>query len=469
MNFLSLIAREEPIGGMEISNTALRIAFLDPGNKKTPARFILETEPLPPGTIVDGKINNHEAFVSALKLLLKKFPLQIRYYIVSIPHGSGYTKIMTFPPALLGEHLKEAVRLALPFQLPWKEDESYVDFKHIDDKERNSVFLAAAQRKTITEYVDALQKADIKAIAVELSLQSLLRATTADAEPKITVLTEETSIILAIIRNGMLEFSRILPRDHVKDEEAVENEVRKVQNYYEAEYHTRPTLLPYEALTLNSAAAKLLPSGEAVREYFIAIGAALRGALPRSADRLMSLLPVSTETMYKQQKAMTFMAFLRNITMGVCVFFLAAYAGVWLLMSSIQENFSREVQTLSAPQVSDTLLDEEARARDFNEFILATGALAAQHVRWSTFLHTLKDEIPQGITISNLTLSLPEMPIQLSGVAQTRAQLNAFKKALEQKTDLKDVSLPLTNIAQKENIPFSMTFSLTDPTTLYLH
>ncbi len=466
MNFLSLITREEPIGGLEISASALRIAFLDQGNKKAPAHFVLGTEPLPLGTITDGKIADRDAFVTALKTLLKKVPMQTRYFIVSIPLESGYTKIINFPAALSEEHLREAVHLALPFQLPWKEEDSYIDFERVVGTEQNTVFLAAAPKDIINTYVDALHDSDIKAIAVEFAPQSLLRAITNENEPKILIIPEETSSVLTIIQNETLEFTRILPHNRYPDNETITAETQKIQNYYQAEHQIFPSLLSYGACTLKEDYARLIPPDTEVQEYFATIGAAVRGALPRRNDRMMSLLPVSTETMYHQQNAMAFMAFVRTVTIGICLFFVGGYAGVWMLMSSIEGNSSSRIQNNSA---SDAIRADEARARDFNDFIVATGPLTESHVRWSIFIDSFKEKITPGITVSNITLGLPESPIQISGLADTRAELNAFKKSLEGRSEFTGVSLPLTNIAQKEHIPFTLTLSLTDPKSLYLH
>ena len=55
----------------------------------------------------------------------------------------------------------------------------------------------------------------------------------------------------------------------------------------------------------------------------------------------------------------------------------------------------------------------------------------------------------------------------ITGVSKDRETLNLFKKSLQESPYITGVELPINNLEQKENIPFSISFHLKDPSMLY--
>ena len=55
----------------------------------------------------------------------------------------------------------------------------------------------------------------------------------------------------------------------------------------------------------------------------------------------------------------------------------------------------------------------------------------------------------------------------LTGISTDMETLNQFKKSLQSSTYLASIELPITNLEQKTDIPFSISFKLKDPNSLF--
>lgn len=134
---------------------------------------------------------------------------------------------------------------------------------------------------------------------------------------------------------------------------------------------------------------------------------------------------------------------------------------------TIQQKVSKEVENISSlPLPSDTA-ELENKAQELNNLISATSDIVKILPRWSGVLEELKARIISGILPSSVNLPSPDGIINVSGIAQNRSQMNQFKKIMEDSPVFTEINLPLTNLEQKENIPFNMSFRLKDPFLIY--
>jgi len=176
-------------------------------------------------------------------------------------------------------------------------------------------------------------------------------------------------------------------------------------------------------------------------------------------------MQLGTEEAYEYHKAIVFSSLLGDMAIGLSVFFSAAFIGAWFLILILQQNLivpsSKSSGTLALP--ADTVSIEN-RAANFNSLIAATGQIVANSTRWSVVLEEIHTKLVPGIAINTASLDLPALSI--SGVAKNRNQLNLFKQSLESSSLFINVVLPLTNLNQKDNIPFSISFKLKDPNSI---
>jgi len=203
------------------------------------------------------------------------------------------------------------------------------------------------------------------------------------------------------------------------------------------------------------------------KDWLFALGAAARGLIPREDDNLISLLPISTQTAYEHEKAVNFASFLSNLTVGLVLFFSLAFIGVWVLVSTAQQKTVKQLEALGSVPISPEIAQTEQKAQEVNSLIKASSQIVKGTVVWSRLLDELKQKVEAGIVITNLNLSSPEGVMSLAGVAADRNSLNAFKKRMESSEILTEIKLPLTNLEQRERIPFTISFQLKDPKSIY--
>lgn len=474
MNFIKIFTREESIAGLEISETHLKLAFLTletSHKKEQPTLRIkaLTEEPLPGGTIQDGEVLDREALTASLIKLLNKSP-SVKYFIVSIPGNKLYQKIFPFPQTILEERLVDAMKLVTTFQLPYAEDTAYVDWEKLSNDLHNEVFLATAPKTVVEGFLSALDRAGVKTVALESHTMSLARVVEHEDQPILVCNTGKTDITFSVVKNGIPRFERIIPTS-LLGEKSMSMEMEKIKKFYEVEWReviTRVIELPHVSL-FHSLALELKRFGgeNNTTAWAIALGAAMRGLLPRAEDTIVSILPVGTEKAYEYQKAVAFSKFITNTTIGLALFWTAIFFSSWILLSAIQQYSNKELSSLSSLPSSAENLALEDRAHEFNALARRANSIIATFPAWSMVVEDVKAHSVKGITITNVSFATPDSLFSLTGIAATRADINIFKKSMETSKLFTEMTIPLTNLEQRANISFSATFRMIDPNVLY--
>ncbi len=468
MNFLRVLTREEAIGGLEITDAFLRLALLTAPKKGKPLIDvpILKEIPLPAGIITDGRVRNKEGLVAALRELVKTAKHPLRYVIASIPPDTVYTHIFSFPRTVTEEKLAEAMKFTMEFQLPFKQENYYIDWELIGSNDHREVLLAAVPRDGADDYMDVFRLSKVNLVAIEFHGASIARAFL-NPSPEVALMTYGygTSAAFSVIKDKMVWFNRTIPSALLTSPAALTAEAEKIRDFYESESGKTPVILSVEE---GEVIPGFLPHPEIQKhkgKWLACMGAALRGLIPRSKDTMVSLMPVGTEEAYEHQKAASFSEFLSSITIGLSIFFAAVFLGAWVFMTYLQRNYNREFDVLTAIPVPKDTVALEARAEEFNSLVQQTGAITKEFSRWSVVLGIVQKEIDNkaGITVTGLLLTSPMDPITINGIAKTRQEFKAFRKSLDASTALMEVKLPLPPIEEQTQIKFSGSFKLKDP------
>jgi len=236
-------------------------------------------------------------------------------------------------------------------------------------------------------------------------------------------------------------------------------------NYYEAESGVVPRVIDSNEIEIRDDWNTLLK--EYNPKWLASLGAAWRGVLPRDEDMLVSIMPIGTEEAYEYQKAITFTKFLAMITIILSLFFILIFIGAWSWLSSLQKSAVNTMDISSVSMLPPHAVELETRARQLNMISLATANIVKKSPHWSKVLIELKKSVPSDVVINHLAMPAQDGTVNLKGVAKNRGQLNVFKKTLEESSLFSNIKLPLTNLEQKESIPFIMSFSLKDQSILF--
>ncbi|MEK7459982.1 MAG: pilus assembly protein PilM [Patescibacteria group bacterium] len=472
MNILNLLTKEKRVAGIEISDSVVRIVFIrkykDKLTRKNVEQLVFVEEPIAANIIVEGVVADRALLGKTLGSIWSKVALGTDYAIVSIPDDKVYSRIFSFHKTLSGERLSEAMRLAVSFQLPTKIDESYLDWEQLPSTPQgNEILLATIPRTVAQGYADALLDAGIKILALESHLASIARAV--KLEPERTVLftkkTPDGATVFAL-KNGTLRFSRTLPSRFL-DESKISTEVHRIRTALAGELGVEIVEASILDAKIRDDYANKKGFSEPQSKWLIAIGAVIRGQIPEGEDNLISLLPVGTEEAYTYQKATTFIALIRNMIVGVSIFFIAAFLATYLFVLSLSQNANRTIATLSVSPASPEILDKEARVNRVNKLTEATQTLLSQTPIWSTVFDEVKARVISGINITNFSAPSITETMSLTGTAKDRVTLNLFKKSLQESPMFSEVNLPITNLEKRGDIPFTVSFRLKEPNSAF--
>ena len=487
MNIFSLLTKEKHIAGIEISDSFVRVSFFHNekninffkiirSQKTTPknGELVLIEEPIPENIILDGVVINKTILTKILKTIWDKAKLDKSYAVVSIPEDKVYSNILSFPKTVNDSHFEEAVNLAINFQLPLKRNEVYVGWENTGNiNNKNEALVSAMPKNIADDYINVLDNADIKTLALESHISSMVRFVKSKSE-EIILFTKKNkdSTTVFIVKDGILQFSRTIPTVFVKEEKSLIGEITKIKTSLESKYDKKIKELNLNETEIKEDYEKYLESvkvnnAELQPKWFVSLGAFFRGKIPEGKDDRISLLPVGTAEAYSYQKTATFIALLRNMTIGVSIFFLFAFAGIYLFIFSLAQTANQENSVLNTSPVPPEILQKESWINNVNATTLAVKTILSNTPMWNILLDEINSRVLSGILISNFSVTSINDQMSMIGTAKDRNILNQFKKSLQASTYLTAVDLPINNLEQKGDIPFTISFRLKDPSMLY--
>ncbi len=489
MTLKSFFIKEDPIFGLEISDNALRLGLIMPDKKsQSGIQLWLAEEPLASGVITGGLIKDDKRFLLTLSKLRSRAPKRVDYAIVSIEPNNVYSHAFPVPKTVREGRLDEAVRLALDFKLPIRTEESYLDWEKVAGKTEaldNNIHLQIVRRSVINQYLRLLTAGQVRAIAVEARPTSLARAMAISSEPILIIDQGHSWVHLTIVKDQVVQSKHSLT---IKgdDPETLTSQIVGFLNYYESNKGTnkiKKAILLNKALE-NEVISNLLANTLqlAVSEPTIAppwqnhptvkpspakwvsiLGVTERTLIPRSQDTLISLLPVGTEQAYTYHKIASFSKLVSNLIISFTLAIGLAFLGTWLFLNKIGEDMTVNTQVLSATNVGSDYANLEQRAKEFNLLISQAETAIKDMATWKPVLETLTTNIPAGVKLSRLNLPALDKPFSMNGAVNERATLSELRQWLENSGLFNNVTIPLTNLEQTENIIFTASFSLKKP------
>lgn len=469
MDLVSLFTKEKDIAGLEISDDFLRLALLRRNYEKKGNVYIKELaeEPLEAGVVVSGVLKNQDKFVAALNKLLTKVGAKIDYAIVSIPHLNLYSKVFSFPKSVGAGKLNEAMKVTVNFNLPVKPEAVYIDWEEVHVEGKNELMLATVSKEIVNSFTKALEASKITPIAFESHALSLIRILEADTEkPALLILKDKNHTGFIILKNGAIRFSKFAGRSMAQAE--IDLEVKKISSFYEADKEPIAKTISQEEITLPKKFANYSKVKEEAdsNKWLIVLGAGMRGLLPASEDKLISLMAVGTEEAFAKQERVVFAKLLGDVTTFIAIFITLSFLAVWLIMVSVKNSVDAQV-SITAVSISNEAQQIEARAAKLNSVMGILLDIDSKSPRFSIVLEEIRTKTIAGITIMTVSIPGPEAVIQLNGVAAQRKDISAFRTSVASSNLFTEVVSPPSNLDKRTDIPFTMTFRLKDSSVLY--
>jgi len=431
--------------------------------------------PFPEGTLVNGRVKNLPALVQALGKLRKEGPAT-PFVVLSVLLSDldVWGKTFSFPGSLKQDQLREAMDLNARLSLPFSRDAVFVDWEEIPARgeDLHETFLMAARTDAVRPYLQAVEEAGFTPVACEVFSMSLARALRQDQRGfHITVFFVAGLVSFSAVLGNTLRFMRTMHLEN-PDARGVFAEFKKAWHFTLSEYPNAPESLSTLFVGDERIGKELAPLVE--REFSVplsvessswavALGAAKRGAIPREKDTIISLMPIGTEEAYARRRALLFVEFVGNFSIGIAALLLVLFAAVFGIVWQQEQAISNALQQLGVPPQETEKFSQEA-----NEFNALAGLIAgveAAAPRWDNLLEKIRSVANPGITIKHIAMTDARSSLTISGQAETASARQQFKNDLEQNGVGENISIPFT--AELRDIQFTFTFPLTDTTLLF--
>lgn len=473
---MNIIAPSPFVGGLDISHAGVRFVRIeDDSVRQASVQFM-------PGTMEEGRIKDRKAFIEALKKLHDSIekPKKKIQIVLSIPGSNVYTEVFKLP-FLSKDKLHEAAHLNLQMISPLPIDEAYYDAQAISDiGEGGQVeFLGAFVRKEVAdECITACESAGFTIVAVEfpgLALTRVLRELGMREKRDgllIGIMMTGVAVRFFLVRNESLYFhytafirpsgdaARSITDDDVA--QTLIGETHKIFNFVssrrggetpEAFVLIAPGVtkkistileknfnLPVEQLTLSRWS-------EVDPLSYPALGSALRGVHPRSADVSISLTAVGTERRYEHERIIYFTGVWRNIILSTTVFFMVAYLIAYGWVARYAGEISERLVVSDATAIRREITPLQSEAREFNR-VLGLYAKARANIRPIASLPQDVAEYAQSsVFIRRITFD-GSNNVSVTARAISDSTLASFREKIERDDRMRSVTLPLSSLVR---------------------
>jgi type IV pilus assembly protein PilM len=179
-------------------------------------------QPLEPGLVVGGELQDTEALADALKSFFRKHNLPKRGIRLGLANNRIGVRVFELDGIDDPKQLANAIRFRAQEVLPIPVDEAVLDYRVLDERvDENGVsvrrvLLVVAYRDLVDRYVEACRKAGLKLIGIDLEAFALLRALGAPrdegrpAAATVAVSVGHDRSTLAVSNGRVCEFTRVL-------------------------------------------------------------------------------------------------------------------------------------------------------------------------------------------------------------------------------------------------------------------
>jgi type IV pilus assembly protein PilM len=178
--------------------------------------------PLAPGVVTDGEVRDTEQLAGVLRELFASHKLS-KSVRLGVANQRVVVRTLQLPLIEDPGELDAAVRFRAQDEIPMPLDQAVLDHRVLakrngpDGDRQMEVLAVAARRDMVTTLLEALRKAGLAPVGIDLSAFGMIRALTADASPMGEAAT--TTLYchlgdvtnLAVARNGECIFTRVAP------------------------------------------------------------------------------------------------------------------------------------------------------------------------------------------------------------------------------------------------------------------
>lgn len=202
-----------PPFGIDISDYSIEVVSLK-GSFRNPRLFAMGRSILEPGLVEDGKILNKEILKKTFSDLIKspKFgKIKTNRFIFSLPESKSFILIFELPKDLKKKKELEFIKSQVNQNLPFEIEDLYLDFKIKKRDNSKEVFLVAAPKKIVNDYLEIFRSLKLRPLTIETESESLGRSLFRDQKETVLIVDiGARTTNFSIFDAGELRFSSTL-------------------------------------------------------------------------------------------------------------------------------------------------------------------------------------------------------------------------------------------------------------------
>lgn len=170
--------------------------------------------------------------------------------------------------------------------------------------------------------------------------------------------------------------------------------------------------------------------------------------------RLNLLLP----TKRKYLKRMVYVQFVKSLLETLLI--TVSITGIILLggRTVLEEHFNDLAENITL--ISNQHADTNALIRDINANVKQAQKIQKTYVHWTPLIETVLNAIPETTSLESIDMDINAQSFTISGQSQNRQELLRLEEQLEALDIVKSANVPINQLTQKENIPFTISVSL---------
>jgi type IV pilus assembly protein PilM len=212
---LNLFSKTLPAFGLDISGGSFKIMQLDKVGSGIQVKAYSDVA-LPKGLVLNDEITDMKTFDYLLKQTLDKPQfgrLGTNFVVSSLPESKSFVRVVQIPKMSESE-AENAVPYEAENFIPLPLDQVYLDWQKIGESgDKMNILMIATPKAFVDKYLEILDTAGLKTIALEVESQSCLRALIPQGSIETALLIDLDAFrsSLIMVEDGNIQFTSTIP------------------------------------------------------------------------------------------------------------------------------------------------------------------------------------------------------------------------------------------------------------------
>lgn len=450
--------------GIALADASVRVVQVD-GNKNILKQF----EQTFPEPILSSHTIKAGLIVPALKSILAQIKLEQPYAAVSFPEKYAFSREHQMPLVNASE-IDEAIGWQLEKIFPFPKEELYFDWKKIGQDDRSiNLLITAINRRILDSLQVSCTTAGIIPLSFEPSASVLSRALDPNKiQATIILEIEPQGTMATLVVDGISTLTTTTIINNHMAPQAVFAEIINSVNHLRARIPSEKLPQLSIQMTGEKASPQLAQTVQSQLQlptnifdlpvskpsFHGAYATAISAVLSPSSDKSINLLPHELHQEYKaQERYQIIKSSFIYATLGSLISIAIGLIGLGMLIAS-NATLNKEVAAIPVSATNNSGFDVNSIYPKAQRYL----EVYQRKITPEYQISLIYDNLPQGITVSQVTYNSKGNVFSLNGTAQSRESMLMLKDNLDATEEFVPITLPLNVLENAHNFSFTLSF-----------